>query len=197
MDKRIRIGLVGDFDEKIDTLVKLNEAIAHCRSQLNFSLEAVWVPTETIDNFFLEQHTFQGFWVTPGSPYKKDDGVYELIRWSRENNFPILGTCGGFQYMVVEYARNVLGFSSGGHQESEPLAEQLLVSKLSCSLRGQQEEIAISDPQSWLYKVLKTNKIIGHFNCSYGVNLYIRMCSINTRWSLLLSLRQANLARLN
>jgi CTP synthase (UTP-ammonia lyase) len=170
MDKRIRIGLVGDFNEKIYTLVKLNEAIGHCRPLLNFSLEASWLPTETIDEKFLEQHSFHGFWVVPGSPYKNDEGVYKLIRWCRENNFPVLGTCGGFQYMVVEYARNVLGISNGGHEENDPQAAQLVISKLSCSLKGKQEEVSISDQHSWLYEVLKTDKITGYFYCSYGVN---------------------------
>jgi CTP synthase (UTP-ammonia lyase) len=72
--------------------------------------------------------------------------------------------------MIVEYARNVLGFTHAGHEESEPGVQQLIVSKLSCSLKGQQEEVHITDLDSWLYKVLQTTKITGHFNCSYGIN---------------------------
>ena len=72
--------------------------------------------------------------------------------------------------MVVEYARNVLNVSDAGHEESEPGVAQLVISKLSCSLKGQQEEVIITDRTSWLYEVLKTDKITGYFNCSYGVN---------------------------
>jgi CTP synthase (UTP-ammonia lyase) len=170
MDKRIQVGLVGDFSQNIYTHVKLNEAIEHCRPYLNFALEAIWIPTENVNESFLADHHFDGFWITPGSPYKNDEGVYNLIRWSRENNFPLFGTCGGFQYMVVEYARNVLLFDKAGHQESEPGAEQLIISRLSCSLKGQQEEVSIADQHSWLHEVLQANKITGYFNCSYGVN---------------------------
>lgn len=170
MEKRIQIGLVGDFSEKIYTHVALNNAIEHCKPQLKFTLETTWIPTETITDNFLAQHTFEGFWITPGSPYKNDEGVYKLIQWSRENDFPLFGTCGGFQYILVEYARNVLGFKTAGHEETEPHAEQLVISKLSCSLKGVFEEITITDKQSWLYRVLKTDKITGQFNCSYGVN---------------------------
>lgn len=168
--KRIQIGLVGDFNENKHTHVALNNCVDHCRKHLKFQLEATWIPTETVTQRFLADHTFEGFWFTPGSPYKNDAGVYEAIRWARENDFPALGTCGGFQYMIVEYAKNVLGFAHAGHEESEPEVEQLIISKLSCSLKGQQEEIHITDLDSWLYKILKTTKITGHFNCSYGLN---------------------------
>lgn len=170
MHKRIQIGLVGDFDKNMYTHVALNNAIEHCRPKLHFQLEATWIPTQKINDVFLAQHTFEGFWVVPGSPYKNDEGVYKLIKWSRENNFPLYGSCGGFQYMLVEYARNVLGISKAGHEESEPQMEQLVISKLSCSLSGVAEEITITDKDSWLNEVLKTDKITGKFNCNYGVN---------------------------
>jgi len=170
MEKRIQIGLVGDFSEKIHTLVALNKAIEHVKPHLHFQLDAIWIPTNTITESFLAQHTHQGFWVVPGSPYDNDIGVYKLIQWSRENDFPLLGTCGGFQYMLVEYARTVMGFANAGHAETESEEHQLIISKLSCSLKSSTEQIRITDKQSWLYSTLKTDTITGHFNCSYGVN---------------------------
>lgn len=168
--ERIQIGLVGDFNENKHTHLALNNCIEHCRKHLRFEIEANWLPTETVTDSFLADHPYEGFWFTPGSPYHYDENVYRAIRWARENNFPALGTCGGFQYMVVEYARNVLGFKDAGHEESEPGVAQLIISKMSCSLKGQHEEVHITDLDSWLYKILKTTKITGHFNCSYGVN---------------------------
>ena len=63
---------------------------------------------------------YDGIWIAPGSPYKNDAGVYEVIRMAREENIPIIGSCGGFQYMIIEYARNVLNIKDAGHAESEP-----------------------------------------------------------------------------
>ena len=48
MEKRIRIGLVGDFDEKMYTHVKLNESIDHCKPFLPSTLHAEWLPTHTL-----------------------------------------------------------------------------------------------------------------------------------------------------
>jgi CTP synthase (UTP-ammonia lyase) len=37
------------------------------------------------------------------------EGALLAIRHARESAIPFLGTCGGFQHAVLEYARNVLG----------------------------------------------------------------------------------------
>jgi len=168
--KQIRVALIVDFNENKHTHLALNDAVAHARSHVKFDVNTTWFPTDKITNPALFANVFQAVWLTPGSPYRNDSGVYDTIQWARQNNFPILGTCGGFQYMVVEYARNVLGLKDAGHEESEPGVSQLVISKLSCSLKGQQEEVYITDRDSWLYKILKKEIITGYFNCNYGVN---------------------------
>jgi CTP synthase (UTP-ammonia lyase) len=170
MQKQIQVGIIGDFSGTMYTHKALNDAVEHCRARLKFVLQAPWIPTTSVTDEFLTQHAFQGFWIAPGSPYKNDEGVYKLIRWARENNFPLFGTCGGFQYMLIEYARNVLGFAHADHEETASEADQLVISKLSCSLKGQDEEIAITDTTSWLHQVAGKPKITGKFYCSYGVN---------------------------
>ena len=167
--KRITIALVGDFDEKISTLVALNQSVEHCRSQLPFALDCEWVPTDHVDKIFSQPEKYNGIWIVPGSPYKNDAGVYEVIRTAREKNIPINGSCGGFQYMILEYAKNVLQITNVGHEENEPDTVHI-ISKLHCSLKGQEELVNITDRNSWLYHVLKTDTIIGRYYCSYGLN---------------------------
>ncbi len=168
--KPLRIAIIGDFTASKHTHIALNEAVAHCRQHLDFPMETTWVATDTIPEATAIPDYTDALWIAPGSPYKNDDAVYRVIQWARENNFPLLGTCGGFQYMVVEYAKNILGIADAGHEESEPGAPELVIAKLSCSLKGQQEEVIITDKDSWLYQVLKKDVITGFFNCNYGVN---------------------------
>ena len=168
--KRIHIALVGDFNENKHTHVALNNCVEHCRRHLSFSIDTTWVATNQIGNPANLPSQYQALWITPGSPYKDDEAVYQTIRWARENNFPILGTCGGFQYMVVEFARNVVGMVTADHEESSPAASDLVISKLTCSLKGQQEEVFITDWSSWLYRVLQREVFTGYFNCNFGVN---------------------------
>ncbi|MBT1690047.1 CTP synthase C-terminal region-related (seleno)protein [Dawidia soli] len=168
--KPIHIALIGDFNEKKHTHLALNTCVEHCQGKLHFPVKTSWIPTTAIPDPAELLRDYNGLWITPGSPYVNDEAVYDVIRWARESNFPLLGTCGGFQYMVVEYARNVLGITDAAHEESDPGMEQLVIAKLSCSLKGQQEEVRITDKQSWLYRVLQREVITGYFNCAYGVN---------------------------
>ena len=71
--------------------------------------------------------------------------------------------------MIIEYAKNVLNFTDAGHAENEPDAIPV-VSKLSCSLKGQEELVSITDKSSWLYKVLREDTVVGKYYCSYGIN---------------------------
>ena len=167
--KRITIALVGDCDEKIYTHVALNRSIEHCAHGLPYEVEAKWIPTERIVSMFSGSLNYNGIWIAPGSPYKNDTGVYEVIRMAREEDIPIMGSCGGFQYMIVEYAKNVLNIKDAGHAENEPDAIPV-ISKLSCSLKGQQELVSITDKSSWLYNVLCEETVVGKYYCSYGIN---------------------------
>src|SRR5688572_8704612 len=146
--KRIKIALVGDFDEKISTLVALNQSIEHCRRHVPFELEAEWISTETIEKILPGLREYSGIWIVPGSPYKNDEGVYQVIRMAREDNISIMGSCGGFQYMILEYAKNVLKIKDAGHEECDSDSVPV-ISKLSCSLKGQQELVSITDNGSW------------------------------------------------
>jgi CTP synthase (UTP-ammonia lyase) len=168
--KRICIALVGDFSEKIHTHIALNNAIEHCRKHLDFLIEAPWVSTTSLPLKGLDRTKYQGCWIVPGSPYENDDAVISTIQWARENDFPLLGSCGGFQYMIMEYAMNVLQRVNVMHEETSPDTADPIISKLRCSLKGKQEEVLITDKSSWLYRVLKAEKTMGNFYCSYGFN---------------------------
>jgi len=50
------------------------------------------------------------------------EGMIEVTKSARERKTPFLGICLGMQVAVVEYARNVLGYSDA---HSEEMAEHL------------------------------------------------------------------------
>ena len=84
---------------------------------------------------------FDGILVAPGSPYKSLERTLAAIRYAREHGIPCFGTCGGFQHMLLEYARNVLGFQDAQHAEYDPYASNLFISQLACSLVGRRMEL--------------------------------------------------------
>lgn len=103
-----------------------------------------WIPTATLESNIDQLGQFDGIWCVPGSPYKSLIGALEGIRWARQSRKPFLGTCGGFQHVVLEYARNVLGIHEAQHEEYDPYASKLIVSRLPCSLVGNRLLIELS-----------------------------------------------------
>jgi CTP synthase len=61
-----------------------------------------------------------GVLVAPGFGPRGFEGKLEAIRYVRENQIPFLGICLGMQCAVVEFARNVLGFSDAASTEMNP-----------------------------------------------------------------------------
>jgi CTP synthase (UTP-ammonia lyase) len=111
---------------------------------------------------------FDGLWVLPGTPYRDEAAVYEAIRFARESGMPILGTCGGFQYMAVEFARAVAGIAGAGHAESDPDAEAVVVRGLTCSLVGE-ERMVRAVPGTRVAEICGTEPFVGFHWCNYGL----------------------------
>jgi CTP synthase len=55
------------------------------------------------------------------------DGIVQTIEFVRENKIPYLGICYGMQLMVIEFARNVLGWKDANTREINPKASKLVV----------------------------------------------------------------------
>jgi CTP synthase (UTP-ammonia lyase) len=96
-------------------------------------------------------------------------GALNGIRYAREHGLPFLGTCGGFQHMVIEYARNMLGFAEAAHAESDPYASELFVTALSCSLVGKTLQVHV-DPKSGVYSYYQQACVEEQYYCNFGLN---------------------------
>ena len=70
-----------------------------------------------------------GLWASPGSPYKSFDGMLRGIEFARIHNRPFLGTCGGFQYALIECARNVIGIPDANTAEEDPQGKNIGISR--------------------------------------------------------------------
>jgi CTP synthase (UTP-ammonia lyase) len=153
------IAALGDRDLAYLTHREIDAAIALAPPDV----EIRWLPTEgaRID-------AFDAVWVLPGTPYRDDDSVNAAIRLAREQGMPILGTCGGFQYMAVEFARNAAGIGGAGHAETDPDAEAIVVGKLACSLVGEERTVSVV-PGTRLASICGLSPFVGFHWCSYGL----------------------------
>jgi CTP synthase (UTP-ammonia lyase) len=160
-----RIGIIGDFNAGNPTHVATNSGLQHASVVLGVPVDVAWLPTDQPHAF----GQFQGFVCSPGSPYKSMEGALSGIRYARENGIPFVGTCGGFQHLVIEYARNVMGFTDATHAESDPYASCLFITPLSCSLVGKTMEVAIK-PGSKAAHAWQSTRSMEKFYCNFGLN---------------------------
>ena len=164
----IRIALIGDYDPQVTAHQAIPVALGLAAEQLNLDVQFEWLASDCI-NAQTPLQNFNGFWCVPASPYRDMDGALRAIRFAREHQRPFLGTCGGFQHAVLEYARNVLGWEDAEHGETSPVAARALLTPLSCSLVEAIDGIHLVEG-SMIAKVYERAEIREGYRCRYGVN---------------------------
>src|SRR5262245_56117215 len=162
------IGLIGDYDATVAAHQAIPIALQLAADSAAIELKAEWVPTsEVADASRVSQ--FDGLWCVPGSPYRNMQGALLAIQYARETECPFLGTCGGFQHAVIEYARNVLGWAEAEHAETAPDALRPVISPLTCTLVEATNTVRFF-PSSRIARAYGTDEAIEAYRCRYGLN---------------------------
>ncbi|MBB3240514.1 CTP synthase (UTP-ammonia lyase) [Pseudomonas sp. Tn43] len=164
----IRIALIGDHDPEVTAHQAIPVALGMAAEHSGQDIQFQWLATDRI-NAATPLNDFDGFWCVPASPYRDMDGALRAIRFAREQQRPFLGTCGGFQHAVLEFARNVLGWSDAEHGETSPEATRALLTPLTCSLVEAVDSIHLVEG-SLIAKAYENAEIREGYRCRYGVN---------------------------
>ncbi|OLF11362.1 CTP synthase C-terminal region-related (seleno)protein [Actinophytocola xanthii] len=162
-----RLALVGDRSPAVRAHTRIPGLLDALARRERLVLDAYWVPTEDAE----QPGALDGFdaiWLVPGSPYRSEAGALTAVRTARERGVPFLGTCGGFQYAMVEYARHVCGLGGVEHAEVHPDAADPLIVPLSCSLVGH-ETVVTAVPGTLAERVLGTDRTVVRYHCAYGL----------------------------
>lgn len=157
------IGIIGDHNPRNPTHAATDSAFAR------LDVETRWVPTTDVTADPSRLADYDGLLISPGSPYLSMDGALGAIRFAREHDVPLLGTCAGFQHVLVEFARNVLGIEGADHAEVNPEAADLICVPLACSLVGQQHPVLI-EPGTFAARLYQVAKSVEPFYCTFGLN---------------------------
>ncbi|WP_234426569.1 glutamine amidotransferase-related protein [Streptomyces niger] len=166
MDRVARIALVGDRSPGVLAHGRIPALLDALARRDGLVLDAYWIPTPDAE-LAGALDGFDAVWLVPGSPYRSEAGAIAAVRTAREQGIPFLGTCGGFQHALLEYARNVCGLTRAGHAENQSATDDLLIVPLACSLRGHEGAVEVM-PGSLAERVLGAERTVEQYRCSYG-----------------------------
>lgn len=166
----MNVCILGDYDPAMPTHRALDLARDHAALALSAHITFEWVATGALNLSDLGTR-FQGLWVAPGSPYRDESRVLSALQRARTTDLPTFGNCGGFQFMVLEFARNVVGIEGARHAESpqDSGSGPVVIVPLACSLKGLTETLTVV-PGTKMGRLMGSGTMLGRYFCSYGVD---------------------------
>ncbi len=117
----VNIGLVGKYDLQ-DAYKSILESLAHAGTYNNRKVKAVFINSEGIreDNVAEKLAGMAGIVICPGFGSRGIEGKIIAAGYGRTHDIPTFGICLGMQMMVIEFARNVLGYPDANSTEMDP-----------------------------------------------------------------------------
>jgi CTP synthase (UTP-ammonia lyase) len=163
-----RVALVGDRSATVRAHQRIPGLLAALRDRHGLPVDGYWVPTPDAEPPGAVGG-FDAVWLLPGSPYRSEAGALAAVRTAREDGIPFLGTCGGFQHALLEFARNVCGLTAARHAENDPEGDpdDVLIARLSCSLAGREGRLRTT-PGTLAERILGSRETVERFHCAYG-----------------------------
>jgi CTP synthase (UTP-ammonia lyase) len=163
-----RIGLIGDYDASVPAHQAIPRALQLAAEATAQEVVGEWLPTDEIHTA-ADLEAYDGLWCVPASPYRSMEGALLAIQYARETGRPFLGTCGGFQHAIIEYARDVLGWHDAEHAETAPEAQRPVIAPLACALVETTDGIRFV-AGSRIAAAYGTSEATEGYRCRYGLN---------------------------
>ncbi|MDR2126454.1 MAG: CTP synthase [Prevotellaceae bacterium] len=125
----ITVALVGKYTQLPDAYKSISESFVHAGAANECKVIVKTINSEKLNNDNANEllGEVNGILVAPGFGSRGIDGKFTAVKFARENNIPFLGLCLGMQCAVIEFARNVLGYSDANSAEMETATDHLVI----------------------------------------------------------------------
>lgn len=117
--KTVEVALVGKYVSYRDSYKSIAEAFIHAGAINNTEVVVRWVDSERLrpENIKEKLKGVHGVLVAPGFGSRGIEGKVAAIKYVREKGIPFFGICLGMQCAVIEFSRNVVGYSDATSSE--------------------------------------------------------------------------------
>ncbi|MBE0505318.1 MAG: CTP synthase [Marinospirillum sp.] len=116
--KTVKIAMVGKYMELLDAYKSLIEAIQHAGIKTRTKVEIDYIDSEEIERKGTDRLADKDAILIPGGFGERGvEGKILTAKFARENKIPYLGICLGMQVAVIEFARNVAGWTDANSTE--------------------------------------------------------------------------------
>ncbi len=121
-ERTIKVALVGKYVSLHDAYISVVESLKHAGVAHKAEVEIKWVDSEQLNPANVEEtlNDVSGILVPGGFGDRGIEGMITAINYARTKKVPYLGLCLGMQLTIVEFARNVIGYSDADSSEFNP-----------------------------------------------------------------------------
>jgi CTP synthase len=176
----IKLAIVGKYVELQDSYLSVKESLIHAGISNNVEIQIEWINSEeiNINNINDVFEDIKGIIVPGGFDKRGTQGMIDTCKYARENKIPYFGLCLGLQIMVIEAARNLLGYEDSNSTEFDEttpfpvidlMPEQLKSLHKGGSMRLGLYECKIVD-STYTKKIYKSTNIKERHRHRYEVN---------------------------
>jgi CTP synthase len=122
INKTVKVALVGKYVELHDAYLSIVESLNHAGIYNNAEVNIDWINAEHLNKNNKDEllSGADAILVPGGFGERGVEGKIIAVQYARENKVPFFGICLGMQCVVIEYARNILGFKGAHSSELDP-----------------------------------------------------------------------------
>ncbi|MFC2266147.1 MAG: CTP synthase, partial [Prevotella conceptionensis] len=124
----VNIGLVGKYDLQ-DAYKSIRESLYQAGTYNDYKTVLTFINSEKItkENVAEKLSGMDGIVICPGFGQRGTEGKIIAAHYARTNDMPTFGICLGMQMMVIEFARNVLGYEDANSREMDEKTEHNVI----------------------------------------------------------------------
>ncbi|MBO7051642.1 MAG: CTP synthase [Prevotella sp.] len=163
--REVHIGLVGKYDLQ-DAYKSIRESLSLAGIYNDVKVKIHFINSEEITHGNVAQKLegLTGVMICPGFGSRGIEGKIVAAQYTREHDIPTFGICLGMQMMVIEFARNVLGYEDANSTEMAPDTSHPVI-----NLMEEQKNVTMKGGTMRLgayeCKVKEDSKVAKAYNC--------------------------------